>query len=90
MVGVYKLLLWLGCAVRFRLKRNEAKMKPKKFLLRSEKYSFSLVSLRSEKLEIARQTKANKEEKAMQNEKKPKKCETKCRMRSMAFRNTLE
>jgi hypothetical protein len=49
----------LGCAVRFRLKRNDAKIKQNLFRFEAKKSVFSLVSLRSEKLEIRSETKAS-------------------------------
>jgi hypothetical protein len=50
----------LGCAVRFRFEAKRSENEAKNFSLRSEKNAvFSLVSHRSEKLEIISETKTN-------------------------------
>jgi hypothetical protein len=53
----------LGCAVRFRLKRNDAKIKQIFFRFEATKAVFSLVSFRSETLEITSETKASEAKK---------------------------
>jgi hypothetical protein len=63
---LYILSIWqppLGCAVRFRLKRNDAKIKKIFVRFEAKKAVFSLVSLRSETLENTSVTKASEAKK---------------------------
>jgi hypothetical protein len=53
----------VGCAVRFRLKRNDAKIKQIFFASKRKKAVYSLVSLRSETLEITSETQASEAKK---------------------------
>jgi hypothetical protein len=66
--NIKNLLSYLGCAVRFLLKPNDAKNKQIIFRFEAKKIFFSLVSLRSEKLEIRSETKTNEAKTAKRNE----------------------
>jgi hypothetical protein len=65
----------LGCAFRFRYEAKRSENEAKNFSLRSEKNAvFSLVSLRSEKLEIISETKTNEAKRKRTEKCKLKKC----------------
>jgi hypothetical protein len=59
------------------LKRNNAKIKQILFRFEAKKAVFSLVSLRSETLEITSETKASEAKKPKRNVTEPKNCQNK-------------